>query len=162
MMPMTNKPWRTAYWFGLALLITALDWVTKAWAMAALTLHQRVEILPFFNLTLIHNPGAAFGLFANGGELRHWFFLVVTIGLSGVIAVWLATGTRDKPLLAGALTLVLGGALGNLIDRIRFGYVIDFLDFHAFGWHWPAFNVADAAITCGALLLITSTLLGRD
>lgn len=162
-MPLTSPAqWRTVHWFVLAAVIAAFDLATKEWASAVLVLHRPVEILPFLNLTLIHNPGAAFGILADSGDLQRWLFVAVTTGLGGFIAWWLAHGARGKPLLSASLALILGGAVGNLVDRVRFGHVVDFLDFHAFGWHWPAFNLADAAITCGALLLVAITLLGRD
>jgi len=154
-----QRPW---HWFVLAGVIMIADLVTKEWASATLVLHQPVEVLPFFNLTLVHNPGAAFGILADHPGWQRWFFIALTAIIGGVIAWWLAHGARGKIGLSAALAMILGGALGNLVDRVRFGYVVDFLDVHAFGWHWPAFNIADAAITCGAILLIVITLTGRD
>ncbi len=154
--------WRPWHWFVLAAVIVVLDLVTKTWADAALTLRRPVEVLPFLNLTLVYNPGAAFGILADAGDWQRWFLIGVTILLGGFIAGWLARGARGKAWLSAALALILAGAIGNLIDRLLFGHVIDFIDIHAFGWHWPAFNVADMAITCGALLLIVLTLLGRE
>lgn len=160
--PPPFSAWRPGHWFAFAGVITAVDLITKEWASAALTLHRPVEVLPFVNLTLVHNPGAAFGILTDAGDWVRWFFIVLTIAIALFIGWWLARGARGKVELSAALSLILAGAIGNLVDRVRFGYVVDFLDIHAFGWHWPAFNVADAAITCGAILLIVLTLLGRD
>jgi len=154
--------WRPLHWFALAGVVAALDLATKAWVSAALGPHQRVEVLPFFNLVLVHNPGAAFSVLADAGGWQRWLFTALTFGIGAAIAWWLAHGARGKPWLSAALALILSGAIGNGIDRLRFGHVVDFLDFHAFGWHWPAFNVADSAITCGAVLLVVLTLIGRD
>jgi len=151
-----------AAWFGLAGAVLALDQLTKAWVLAALPLHQPVAVLPFFNLLLVHNPGAAFSFLAGAGGWQRWFFTVLSVVIAAGIAIWLARSAWRRPGLATALALVLGGALGNLVDRLRFGYVVDFLDVHAAGWHWPAFNLADSAISCGAVLLLLLSLLGRE
>jgi len=148
--------------FGLAAAIVILDQVTKLWAVSALELYRPVEILPFFNLTLLHNTGAAFSFLADAGGWQRWFFTGLTLVIGIGIAIWLVRLPEHERLTRACLTLILAGAIGNLIDRVRLGYVIDFLDFHAAGWHWPAFNVADAAISCGAVLLIVFGLLGRS
>jgi len=148
--------------FGLAAAIVIQDQVTKLWAVSALELYRPVEILPFFNLTLLHNTGAAFSFLADAGGWQRWFFTGLTLVIGIGIAIWLVRLPQHERLTRACLTLILGGAIGNLIDRVRLGYVIDFLDFHAAGWHWPAFNVADAAISCGAVLLIVFGLLGRS
>ncbi len=110
--------------------------------------------MPFFDLVVVHNTGAAFGFLSQAGGWQNVFFVAVAIVISTVILVMTyRLGAKDR-LLAVALMLVLGGALGNLVDRLRFGYVVDFLDVYYQAWHWPAFNVADSAITIGALLLI--------
>jgi len=152
----------TARAFGLAAAIVILDQVTKLWAVSALELYRPAEILPFFNLTLLHNTGAAFSFLADAGGWQRWFFTGLTLIIGIGIAIWLVRLPTEERLTRACLTLILGGAIGNLIDRVRLGYVIDFLDFHAAGWHWPAFNVADAAISCGAVLLIVFGLLGRS
>jgi signal peptidase II len=149
-------------WFAGAAGIVALDQVTKLWAMAALELYQPVALLPFFNLTLLHNTGAAFSLLSSAGGWQRWVFTGLAMAISVVVAIWLNRVARRARGTATALMLVLGGAIGNLIDRLRLGYVIDFLDFHAAGWHWPAFNLADAAISVGAVLLVGLSLLGRE
>ena len=141
------------FWTSVA-IVTAVDVATKWWAEAAL-LPQRFPHSvagDWLRLTLVYNPGAAFGL--NVGEHSRWVFMGLTVIALGILGR-LYMNTRDGDLPRSiALALVCGGALGNLIDRVRFGHVVDFLDFHAFGWHWPAFNVADSAITIGAVLLI--------
>ncbi len=144
--------------FVLALGIVSLDQLSKAWILNGLNLPQlgSVEVLPFFHLTMVWNPGVSFGLLRADADLMRW-------GLAGfqlVVAVCLALWARraDRPLLALALGLVIGGAVGNFIDRVRFGAVVDFLDFK--GLHFPwVFNVADSAITVGVVLLIAESLL---
>jgi signal peptidase II len=153
---------RSVPWFGLSAVIAVADQATKLAAVDGLRLHERVEILPFFNLTLVHNPGAAFSFLATAGGWQRTFFVVLTLAISAVIVAWLARSGSRHTGTATALSLVLGGAIGNLIDRVRLGYVIDFLDLHVAGWHWPAFNIADAAIVCGAGLLAWLALTGRD
>ncbi len=149
-------------WFALALAVVVLDQFTKLWAVGGLQLHRPVELLPFLNLTLVHNTGAAFSLLADAGGWQRWFFTALTGVICAGIGVWLVRIARSERLTATCLALILGGAIGNLVDRLRLGYVIDFVDVHAAGWHWPAFNVADAAISCAAVLLIVSSLLGRS
>jgi signal peptidase II len=145
---------------GLALLVLAVDQATKLWAAGTLDYGMPVTVLPFFNLTLVHNTGAAFSFLADAGGWQRIFFIVVSGVVSLVLVAWLWRLPRDARLLGIALALVLGGAVGNLVDRIAYGYVIDFLDFHATGWHWPAFNVADSAISCGVVLLLADGLFG--
>jgi signal peptidase II len=145
---------------GLALLVLAVDQATKLWAAGTLDYGMPVTVLPFFNLTLVHNTGAAFSFLADAGGWQRIFFIVVSGVVSLVLVAWLWRLPRDARLLGIALALVLGGAVGNLVDRVAYGYVIDFLDFHAAGWHWPAFNVADSAISCGVVLLLADGLFG--
>lgn len=138
---------------ALAALVIVLDQLTKHAVMWTLAPGEGVVVTPFFNLVYVFNPGAAFSFLAAAGGWQKWFFTALAFGVSAWIVVTLRTG-KLAPRPALALTLILGGALGNVIDRIRFGAVVDFLDFHAFGAHWPAFNVADSAITLAAILLI--------
>lgn len=147
--------------FGLALAVLALDQATKLWAASALDYAAPVPLLPFLNLTLVHNTGAAFSFLADAGGWQRGFFIVLSGVVSAVLAVWLWRLPRESRWLGVALALVLGGAVGNLVDRVAYGYVIDFVDLHAGGWHWPAFNVADSAISVGAVLLIAESLFGR-
>jgi signal peptidase II len=147
--------------FGLALLVLVLDQVTKVWAEAALGYAQPVALLPFLNLTLVYNLGAAFSFLADAGGWQRSFFIVLSSVISLVLVVWIWRLPPGARLLGSALALVLGGAVGNLVDRLAYGHVIDFIDLHAGGWHWPAFNVADSAITCGVLLLLVDGLRAR-
>jgi len=141
-------------WLLLAACIVALDQGTKYLATGMLELHTPVPLLPFLNLTLIYNPGAAFSFLSEAGGWQRWLFISLSIGVSIVLIGWLRTIPRDQFLLPMALTLVLGGALGNVWDRIVLGAVIDFIDLHYQGWHWPTFNLADSSIALGAFLLL--------
>lgn len=145
-------------WLWLTALVLALDQLTKLAIIDGLSAYRDVvRLTPFFNLVHVHNTGAAFSLFADQPGWQRHFFLGVALVASGVI-LHLLRRTRGRPLFSAALALILGGALGNVIDRIAYGHVIDFLDFHVGGWHWPAFNVADSAITLGAGLLVWDSL----
>lgn len=140
-------------WLLLAGGIIAIDQITKLWVLGSFYLHEQRAITDFFNLVLVFNSGAAFSFLAGAGGWQKWFF----VGLALVISAWLLSMLRQhatERLLPTALSLVLGGALGNVIDRLRFGAVVDFLDVHIAGWHWPAFNVADSAITIGVGLML--------
>ncbi|HXI35869.1 MAG TPA: signal peptidase II [Burkholderiales bacterium] len=127
--------------------------MVKALVLARFAPGEALEVAGFFNLVLVFNRGAAFSFLAREAGWQTPVLVGFALVASVVVAV-LMLRNAAKPLLCGALAAILGGALGNAIDRLRFGYVVDFLDFHAFGWHWPAFNVADSAITIGAVLLI--------
>ncbi len=153
--------WRNLRWLWVSATVVVLDLWTKWLAEANLERFRPVEVLPFFNLRLTYNPGAAFSLLADAGGWQRWFFALVAVVASVVILVWLVR-LRGERMVACGLTLVLGGALGNLWDRIFRGEVVDFLDFHWAGWHFPAFNVADMAITVGAALLILDLFLHKD
>ncbi|MEO5675960.1 MAG: signal peptidase II [Usitatibacter sp.] len=144
-------------WLVISAVVVVLDLATKAWVSAAFQYGESRAITPFFNLVLVHNTGAAFSFLAGAGGWQRWFFTVVTIVISGVIVVMLRRDHENR-LLASSLALVLGGALGNLHDRVRFGYVVDFVQLHAGGYSFPAFNVADSAITVGVALLIWDSL----
>lgn len=142
------------FWLWLAAVVILLDQITKLAVIDRLAAY--VDVIPltgFFNLVHVHNTGAAFSLFADQPGWQRWFFLGIA-GIASTIIVVLLRKAGDRPLFAVALALILGGALGNVIDRVLYGHVIDFLDFHYGGWHFPAFNVADSAITVGAALLI--------
>lgn len=142
-------------WLWLAAVVILIDQLTKLWAMSSLELYESVSVLPIFNLTLAFNHGAAFSFLGDAGGWQRWLFIGLALGVSSVLVVWLAKlpNTAQIPLIIG-LTLILGGAIGNVIDRLMLDYVVDFLDFHWHGWHYPTFNVADIAITCGAILLV--------
>ena len=142
-----------ARWLALSAAVVALDLATKAWVSAAFRYGEVREVTAFFNLVLVHNTGAAFSFLADAGGWQRWFFTAVAAAISAVIVVMLRRHHANR-LLAAGLALVLGGALGNLHDRVRFGYVVDFVQLHAAGYYWPAFNVADSAITVGVVLLL--------
>ncbi|KHD07293.1 peptidase A8 [Candidatus Thiomargarita nelsonii] len=142
-------------WFWLSLLVVILDQVTKVWISANLALYQSIVVLPFFNLTLLHNEGAAWSILATAGGWQRWFLSGLAIVISGVLMIWLSRLKRQQRWLACALALILGGALGNVIDRVIYGYVVDFIDvYYNHEWHWPAFNIADSAISVGAVMLL--------
>ena len=148
-------------WYGLAVLVIGLDQITKVWVLGSFRYGDRLPVTDFFNLVLVMNSGAAFSFLSQAGGWQKWFF----VGLALVVSIWLCIEIRrhaQERLLPLAFTLVLGGALGNAIDRLRFGAVVDFLDFHAAGWHWPAFNVADSAITVGVVLLLWQQFTHKD
>jgi len=141
-------------WLGLSLFAILLDQGTKLAVDGSMKLYQSISILPFFKLTYVHNTGAAFSFLSEAGGWQRWFFAGLALAISCGIAVWLARLKPHETLLAVALSLVLGGAMGNLIDRLAYGYVIDFLDVYYQTWHWPAFNIADSAITLGVILML--------
>lgn len=148
-----------ARWLGVSATVVAADLATKAWVSRALSYGDVVEVTPFFNFVLTHNTGAAFSFLAGAGGWQRWFFTVVAIAISAALVVMLRRPHRDR-LVPLALALVLGGALGNLWDRVTLGHVVDFVQLHAGGYYWPAFNVADSAITVGVVLLIWDGLRG--
>jgi signal peptidase II len=137
----------------VSLAVVVLDLATKAWVSRAFTSGEVREVTPFFNLVLTHNPGAAFSFLADAGGWQRWFFTAAAVAISAAI-VYALRRNPDQALLAWALALVLGGALGNVYDRITLGHVVDFIQLHAAGYYWPAFNVADSAISAGIAMLI--------
>jgi signal peptidase II len=140
-------------WLLLAAAIIVVDFATKAWVLGAFHLRESVAVTSFFNLVLVMNPGASFSFLADAGGWQKWFFITLALAISAWLVVLIRRHAAER-LMPLALAFVLGGALGNVIDRIRFGAVVDFLDFHVAGWHWPAFNVADSAISVGVALLL--------
>ena len=149
-----------AKWLWLSALVVALDLATKAWISRYFTLGESVPVLPFFNLVLMHNTGAAFSFLAGAGGWQRWFFTAITVAISVFLLHMLRTSASRR--VAFAVALVLGGAMGNLWDRLTLGYVVDFILLHAGGHAWPAFNVADSAITVGVALLIWDSLRADD
>ena len=141
-------------WLGLSLLAVSLDQATKLWVSGSMQLYESIHIMSGVNLTYVHNTGAAFSFLSEAGVWQRWFFAALAIIISTVIAIWLSRLEIHETLLGVALSLVLGGAIGNLIDRLAYGYVIDFLDVYIPSWHWPAFNIADSAITLGVVLML--------
>jgi len=152
---------RFAFWLGLSGLIIVLDQLTKFWVVSALKLGQRIELTSFLNLVFVYNPGAAFSLLSDAGGWQRWFFVILAFAVSGWLTFLIRRHAAER-LLPLAATLILGGALGNVIDRILYGAVVDFVDVHAAGWHWPAFNVADSAISVGVVLLVWQQLFFAD
>jgi signal peptidase II len=143
-------------WLAMAAALVALDQLSK-FAITRALAHGGIEVTSFFNLVLVHNRGAAFSFLSDAAGWQRGFFIVIAV----IAIVWIVYLLHKHPretLFCSALTLILGGAIGNVIDRVWLGAVIDFLDFHAAGHHWPAFNVADSAITCGAVLLVWESL----
>jgi signal peptidase II len=141
-------------WLGLSILIIILDQWSKLSVTATLQLYESIQMMPYFNLTYVRNEGAAFSFLSNAGGWQRWLFTGLASVISIMITVWIVRLKPQELLLAVALSLVLGGAVGNLIDRVAYGYVIDFLDVYYQGWHWPAFNVADSAICVGVFLML--------
>lgn len=145
-------------WLSWALVIIVVDQLTKAYFDGNMQYAERWPILPFFDFTLLYNPGAAFSFLAAEQGWQRWLFTVIALGAIGLI-LHLLRRHPGQTLFCTALTLILGGAVGNLIDRILHGHVVDFLLFHWNAWHFPAFNVADIGITCGAILLVLDEIL---
>jgi signal peptidase II len=144
---------RAAPWFGISAALVLADQLTKWLVLSHFAPGERLELTSFFNLVLVFNKGAAFSLLANAPGWQTPLLVAFAIGAALIVSFLLVRSPERRMFCAG-LALILGGAVGNVIDRLRFGQVVDFLDLHAAGWHWPAFNVADSAITIGAALLI--------
>jgi signal peptidase II len=140
-------------WLSLSALVIILDQLSKAWITNHFTYGEHLYVLSLFDLVLAHNTGAAFSFLHDAGGMQRWLFSAIAV-VASVWIVWLLRRHQKQVLFALALSLILGGALGNLIDRVAYGYVVDFLSFHWGEHYFPAFNVADSAITCGAFLLI--------
>ncbi|MCX5821010.1 MAG: signal peptidase II [Deltaproteobacteria bacterium] len=148
---------------AITVLVVLLDQLSKAWILATLRFHEGFPLIDgFFNIVHMRNPGAAFGFLAAAPPLfRHIFFIAVTLAAILLILHYLRVSRIEAPSLVSALALILAGAVGNLIDRVRFGEVVDFLDVYIGSYHWPAFNVADSAITVGAAILMMVLLMRR-
>lgn len=143
--------WR---WWWLVLLLLVVDQVTKQLVHQQMSLGQSIDLLPFFNLTYVRNYGAAFSFLSDAGGWQRWFFTVLAIVMSVIISIWMSRAPAANLKLGLALSLILAGAVGNLIDRSIFGYVIDFFHLYYQNWHYPVFNIADSVICIGAALLI--------
>jgi len=148
-------------WLWLSGLVVMLDQISKLVADGQLVVRQSVAVFPGFSFTLLYNQGAAFSFLSDAGGWQRWFFMLLSLVISLVLVFWLRSVEKHKLFLAAGIAFILGGALGNLIDRILYGYVIDFIDVYYSQYHWPAFNLADSAITLGAALLIIDLLQER-
>ena len=146
----------------ITLLVIVLDQVSKQLAEHYLVFHNPVPIIPLFNLTLSYNTGAAFSFLSEAGGWQRWFFIGLALLVSAVILFWLYKLTTQDKWVAIALSLVLGGAIGNVIDRVLFGHVIDFLHVYYQQWSWPIFNIADSAISIGVAILLIDSLRGSN
>ena len=151
-MPDIKNNWR--HWLWITLLVIVLDQATKIAAEQYLVFHQPVPLMPLFNFTLVYNEGAAFSFLSDAGGWQRWFFILLSLSISVVLVFWLRKLKPQQKLQTVSIALILGGAIGNLIDRSLYGHVIDFIDVYYDIHHWPAFNIADSAIFVGALLLI--------
>jgi len=141
-------------WLWLALLVLVLDQLSKQLALALLDYAQPIALLPVFDLTLLYNKGAAFSFLAGQDGWQRWFFSLIALAVGGYLLHWLSKISRSERLLSIALVLILGGAIGNLIDRLLLGHVVDFISLHWQHHYYPAFNIADSALTVGAVLLL--------
>jgi signal peptidase II len=154
--PRAGSSW--LLWIGIATLILVLDQLSKVLILGSFQHGQSLPITGFFNLVRVHNPGAAFSFLADAGGWQRWFFTGLGT-VAALVMVWMLRAHAGQRLFCWAISFILGGAVGNVIDRLLHGYVVDFLDFYWGHWHFPAFNLADSAITLGAILLILDELL---
>lgn len=161
-MPLTWKD-SGLRWYWVAVLVFFADQLSKQWVLANFDLHESLNLLPFFNFTYVRNYGAAFSFLSDAGGWQRWLFTIVAVGFSTLLTVWLRKQSASLLKLNLAYTLVIGGALGNLVDRLMHGFVVDFIDFFWAKSHYPAFNIADSAICIGAVLIIWDAFLsGRS
>ena len=151
---MTTRNYHLMKWIGFAVIIAFIDQITKYLATANLVYGDPYALIPGVNLTLFHNTGAAFSFLADQGGWQRWFFAILATMISVGLIVWLKFLSHEERVTRIAICLILGGAIGNLFDRLTWGYVIDFIQLYYSTWYWPIFNVADASITIGAVLLI--------
>lgn len=164
MVPGSARPARNALaWLWLSTLVIVLDLATKELALRTLALHDPVAVIDgLLNWMLTYNYGAAFSFLSDASGWQRWFFSALAVAISGLLAVWLRRLPRSDWRQALPFALIIGGALGNLVDRLRFGYVVDFIDVYLGTLHWPAFNIADSAISIGAVLLVVFGLRGNS
>ena len=152
---------RATPWFAVAAAIVLADQLAKWAALSLLRPGEPVAVTGFFNLVLVFNRGAAFSFLADAPGWQQPFFIAVALSAAAIVS-WMLWRYPARRLLCAGLALILGGALGNLWDRVAYGHVVDFLDFHAMGWHWPAFNIADSAISVGAGILIAESFVRKE
>lgn len=149
-------------WLWLTALFLFLDQISKHYVAANMSLYESIPVMPHFNITYVHNLGAAFSFLADQSGWQRWFFATIALAASALFLYWLKKTPKDNITLSIAFSLMLSGAVGNLIDRVFLGYVIDFLDFYYQNYHWPAFNIADSAIFVGAFLMILDSFKSED
>lgn len=149
-------------WLWLSVLVVILDQVSKFYVVKELSFQPPMELVSWLNLIIAHNTGAAFSFLGDAGGWQRWLFVVLASIVSIVLIVWIYKLPKNSYWLACSLALILGGAVGNLIDRVRFGYVIDFIDFHIDTWHFATFNIADTAISIGAVMLLVDAFFLTD
>jgi signal peptidase II len=147
------------FWLLLVIVVIALDQWTKTLASQSLSYGRAIEVLPVFDLTLLHNKGAAFSFLSDAAGWQRWFFTAISSVVSIILLVWLLRLKRDEVWLAASLAFILGGAIGNLWDRIALGHVVDFISVHYQDNYFPAFNIADSAITLGATIMVLDMLI---
>jgi len=145
-------------WLWLSVLVLVVDQASKLAVSGTMQLYESIALIPSFNLTYVHNTGASFSFLSGAGGWQRWFFAALAIIVSGILGVWLSKLKKQEILLSVAISLVLGGAIGNLVDRLLYGYVIDFFDFYVGTWHFAVFNVADAGISVGVGLMMLESL----
>jgi len=148
-------------WLWVSIAVLLLDQSSKLLADTMLALYQSVDVLPSLAIRLAYNSGAAFSFLSDASGWQRWFFVVLSVVVIGILLVWLRRLPSNQAMTALALALILGGAVGNLVDRVLYGYVIDFIDVYYGSWHWPTFNVADSAISAGAFLLLLDAFRGH-
>jgi signal peptidase II len=146
-------------WLALAVLVIILDWYSKQWASDSLVLYRPQALTSWLNLTLAHNYGAAFSILSDAGGWQRWLFTILAGAVTLVLLFWLFALKQGEWRTGLSLGLIIGGAAGNLVDRVRLGYVVDFIDVYYKNHHWPAFNVADSAITCGIILMLIDAII---
>jgi signal peptidase II len=149
-------------WLWLSLVVVGLDQVSKLWVVSNFRLYESIQLLPSLNLTYVHNTGAAFSFLSTAGGWQRWFFVGIALVATIVLTIWLARLKSNERWMAATLSLILGGAIGNLYDRIAYAYVIDFIDVYYETWHWPVFNVADSAISIGVVMMLVDIVWSND
>ena len=148
-------------WLWVSAVVLLLDQTSKLLADTMLALYQSVDVIPSLAIRLAYNSGAAFSFLSDASGWQRWFFIVLSIVVVGILIVWLRRLPSGQTMTALALALILGGAAGNLVDRLLYGHVIDFIDVYYGSWHWPTFNIADSAISAGAFLLLLDAFRGH-
>lgn len=159
-LPEARRGYSLIAWLNWAMLIVIFDQLSKAWFSAQLQLHDSQPVFFGLNFVLVHNPGAAFSFLSDAGGWQRWFLPGLSAVCTIAFTIWLSRISRTNVLLSCALMFIIAGAFGNFIDRVLFGYVVDFIDVYYLDWHWPAFNVADSAICVGAALFFWDALRG--